>query len=54
MIICIFYLFQFGYDGLFFGRLDYQDKDKRRYNKSMEMLWRASESLGKICFAFFL
>lgn len=37
---------QFGYDGLFFGRLDYQDKDQRSSNKSMEMLWRASESLG--------
>lgn len=37
---------QFGYDGLFFGRLDYQDKNKRMAEKKMEMVWKASESLG--------
>ena len=35
-----------GYDGLFFGRLDYQDKDTRLKNKTMEMVWMASENLG--------
>ena len=35
-----------GFDGLFFGRLDYADKDKRIKQKSMEMIWKASESLG--------
>ena len=38
---------QFGFDGLFFGRLDYQDKAKRMKSKTMEMMWDGSESLGK-------
>ncbi|XP_052825399.1 lysosomal alpha-mannosidase [Octopus bimaculoides] len=38
---------QFGYDGMMFGRLDFQDKDKRMRDKTMEMLWRASDSLGR-------
>ncbi|XP_055875699.1 lysosomal alpha-mannosidase-like isoform X2 [Biomphalaria glabrata] len=33
---------QFGFDGYFFGRLDYQDKDKRQKDKTMEFVWRAS------------
>ena len=28
-----------GFDGLFFGRLDYADKEQRMKTKSMEMLW---------------
>ena len=40
--------FQFGMDGLFFGRLDYQDKDRRLKAKEMEMLWQGSANLGKI------
>uniref|UniRef100_A0A8C9TTQ7 Alpha-mannosidase n=1 Tax=Scleropages formosus TaxID=113540 RepID=A0A8C9TTQ7_SCLFO len=36
---------QMGYDGFFFGRLDYQDKARRIRDKDMEMVWRASESL---------
>jgi lysosomal alpha-mannosidase len=40
--------FQFGFDGLFFGRLDYQDKDKRLNDKTMELMWAASESLGEL------
>ncbi|KAI5089006.1 lysosomal alpha-mannosidase isoform X1, partial [Silurus meridionalis] len=36
---------QMGYDGLFFGRLDYQDKARRIKMREMEMVWRASESL---------
>ncbi|KAJ3614411.1 hypothetical protein NHX12_017985 [Muraenolepis orangiensis] len=36
---------QMGYDGFFFGRLDYQDRDHRRINRDQELLWRASESL---------
>lgn len=38
---------QFGFDGLFFGRLDYQDKDKRLKEKTMELLWMGSDNLGK-------
>ncbi|XP_063233903.1 lysosomal alpha-mannosidase-like [Bacillus rossius redtenbacheri] len=35
-----------GFDGLFFGRLDYQDKNSRLQNRSMELMWRASADLG--------
>lgn len=38
---------QMGFDGLFFGRLDYQDKDVRLISKTPEMVWRASANLGK-------
>ena len=54
LVICVFLfqcfyclLLQFGFDGLFFGRLDYQDKDKRLKDKNMESMWMASSSLGK-------
>ena len=40
-------LFQFGFDGLFFGRLDYQDKRKREKTKTMELVWRGSDDLGE-------
>ncbi|KAK5925893.1 hypothetical protein CgunFtcFv8_021508 [Champsocephalus gunnari] len=36
---------QMGYDGFFFGRLDYQDRSQRMATKDQELLWRASESL---------
>ncbi|XP_013877498.1 lysosomal alpha-mannosidase [Austrofundulus limnaeus] len=36
---------QMGYDGLFFGRVDYQDRGRRMAEKEQELLWRASESL---------
>lgn len=39
---------QMGYDGVFFARLDYQDKSKRLDEKSMEMIWKTSENLGEI------
>ncbi|XP_015121082.1 lysosomal alpha-mannosidase isoform X2 [Diachasma alloeum] len=38
---------QFGFDGMFFGRLDWQDKTKRMSEKSAEYIWKASSSLGK-------
>ncbi|KAI4882355.1 hypothetical protein NFI96_027804, partial [Prochilodus magdalenae] len=37
---------QMGYDGFFFGRLDYQDKERRMKTREMEMVWRASGSLS--------
>ncbi|KAF5294473.1 hypothetical protein FQR65_LT01599 [Abscondita terminalis] len=37
---------QLGYDGLFLGRIDYQDKKFRLNTKTMEMIWRSSENLG--------
>jgi len=35
-----------GFDGLFFGRLDYADYAKRKQDRTSEMVWRGSESLG--------
>lgn len=32
-----------GFDGLFFGRLDYADKDKRLDTKTMEMMWKGQK-----------
>lgn len=39
-------LAQMGYDGLFLGRIDYEDKLNRFVNKNTEMIWKASDSLG--------
>ena len=36
-----------GYDGLFLGRIDYQDKRARFLQKNMEMVWRGDDVLGK-------
>jgi lysosomal alpha-mannosidase len=38
---------QMGFDGLFFGRADYQDHDQRFNNKTMEMVWKASANLDR-------
>ena len=35
-----------GFDGLFFGRADYQDYEQRNKTKTMELLWKASANLG--------
>lgn len=35
-----------GYDGLFLGRIDFQDKNKRLTDRQMEMILKASDSLG--------
>ncbi|KAJ7971780.1 Alpha-mannosidase [Quillaja saponaria] len=35
-----------GFDSLFFGRIDYQDRAKRKREKSLEVVWRGSKSLG--------
>ncbi|CAG0919137.1 unnamed protein product [Notodromas monacha] len=37
---------EMGMDGLFFARLDYRDKTKRKNEQTMEMLWRANPRLG--------
>jgi hypothetical protein len=36
-----------GYDGLFFARLDYQDKAERLLRKTAELIWQGSPNLGK-------
>ncbi|XP_037825869.1 lysosomal alpha-mannosidase isoform X2 [Lucilia sericata] len=43
---------QMGFDGLFFGRLDYQDKDERLMTKKAEMIWRASANLDEAAHLF--
>jgi hypothetical protein len=35
-----------GFDGLFFGRADYQDFADRYATKTMEMIWKGSANLG--------
>ncbi|EDV98984.1 lysosomal alpha-mannosidase isoform X2 [Drosophila grimshawi] len=37
---------QMGFDGMFFGRLDYQDKDERLMMQKAEMIWHGSANLG--------
>ncbi|XP_058821108.1 lysosomal alpha-mannosidase-like isoform X2 [Topomyia yanbarensis] len=37
---------QMGFDGLFFGRLDYEDKRERLTQKNAEMIWKASSNLA--------
>ena len=39
-------LFQLGMDGFFFARIDYDDKNQRLSDKTMEMVWQSSQSLG--------
>ena len=38
---------QMSFDGFFFGRIDYADKNKRLKEKTMELIWRGSKSLGR-------
>ncbi|XP_057543590.1 probable alpha-mannosidase At5g13980 isoform X1 [Amaranthus tricolor] len=35
-----------GFDSLFFARIDYQDREKRMADKSLEVVWQGSKSLG--------
>ncbi|KAK4410705.1 putative alpha-mannosidase [Sesamum angolense] len=35
-----------GFDALFFGRIDYQDRAKRRDEKKLEVIWQGSKSHG--------
>uniref|UniRef100_A0A1Q3FMY3 Alpha-mannosidase n=2 Tax=Culex tarsalis TaxID=7177 RepID=A0A1Q3FMY3_CULTA len=37
---------QMGFDGYFFGRLDYEDKRQRLTKKNAEMIWKASANLA--------
>lgn len=38
--------FQVGFDALYFSRIDYQDRQKRKDTKSLEVVWRGSKTLG--------
>uniref|UniRef100_A0A1J3IV57 Alpha-mannosidase n=1 Tax=Noccaea caerulescens TaxID=107243 RepID=A0A1J3IV57_NOCCA len=35
-----------GFDSVFFGRIDYQDREKRFKDKTLEVIWRGSKSFG--------
>ncbi|XP_050232389.1 probable alpha-mannosidase At5g13980 [Mercurialis annua] len=35
-----------GFDSFYFGRIDYQDRAKRKNEKSLEVVWQGSKSLG--------
>lgn len=35
-----------GFDSLFFARIDYQDRAKRKNEKSLEVIWQGSKSFG--------
>lgn len=37
-----------GYDGIFLGRIDYQDKEHRFRTKTAEMIWKGSFNLGNM------
>ena len=37
---------QIGFDGLFLQRLDYDDQNKRKAEKRMELIWQGSDDLG--------
>lgn len=41
---------QMGYDGLFFSRLDWREKNTRLFSNTPEMLWQGSPNLGKLIF----
>ncbi|XP_077246592.1 alpha-mannosidase-like isoform X2 [Tasmannia lanceolata] len=42
------YLFgaELGFDALYFARIDYQDRAKRKVDKSLEVIWRGSKTFG--------
>ncbi|KAM7277621.1 hypothetical protein ACFE04_004755 [Oxalis oulophora] len=37
---------ELGFDSLFFARMDYQDRAKRLQEKTLEVIWQGSKSLG--------
>lgn len=41
---------QLGFDGFYFARLDYRDRDQRKADKTMDLLWTGSENLGMSLF----
>ncbi|CAF3419135.1 unnamed protein product [Rotaria sp. Silwood1] len=43
---------QMGFDGLFFGRADYDDYATRNRTKTMEMVWKASANLDRQSWLF--
>jgi len=37
---------QLGFDSIHFARIDYQDRAKRKADKSLEVVWRGSKTFG--------
>ncbi|PKA54016.1 alpha-mannosidase [Apostasia shenzhenica] len=37
---------ELGFDSVFFARIDYQDRAKRKIDKSLEVIWRGSQTFG--------
>ncbi|KAM5546803.1 alpha-mannosidase [Rosa sericea] len=37
---------ELGFDSVHFARIDYQDREKRKRDKSLEVIWRGSRTLG--------
>lgn len=40
---------QFGFDGVFFARLDHDDKNKREREASLDFAWQGSANIGINC-----
>ena len=38
---------EIGFEGLFFARIDYQDKDSRKANQGLQMWWEGGEEGDK-------
>ncbi|CAA3024604.1 alpha-mannosidase At3g26720-like isoform X1 [Olea europaea subsp. europaea] len=43
---------ELGFDSLYFARIDYQDRAKRKDEKALEVIWRGSRSLSSSCQIF--
>lgn len=41
-----------GFDGLFFGRVDFQDYAVRNQTQRMEMLWKGNANIGEKSWIF--
>ena len=43
-----------GFDGLFFARNDYREKEQMVTNKSLDLIWNAGETLPGLSMYYFL
>ncbi|KAL6224474.1 hypothetical protein ACLB2K_003329 [Fragaria x ananassa] len=43
---------ELGFDSVHFARIDYQDREKRKKDKSLEVIWQGSRTLGSSCQIF--
>lgn len=43
---CLTLSLQLGFDSIHFARIDYQDRAKRKGDKSLEVIWRGSKTFG--------